>query len=310
MKFFSSLFLFLLGFALTSHSYQLLFRHNEFLKLMSSNQRGKTSIFSKGFDKSGTTVSYKSQNPSQKKDDTSSYSPKSSSEIPSLPLSLVNLSLHTPSFNLQYPNLRLIHADPPIFEIESFFEETLCDSFIRRAEDIGVRVASQTFSALTATARTSNTWYLHYKSVPELLSKAQRLTGIPIHHYEEPQIVRYELGQQFSWHYDAVPHTLLKNGGQRLVTLLVYLNDVEAGGATCFRDLNLKVQPKKGKALVFFPAFNNGSSDDRTLHAGQVAMDTKWIAQMYDFLHFLFFPFINSFLLNFVGGFMNDLMLP
>lgn len=285
MKFFSSLFLFLLSFALASHSYQLLFAHNEFGKLISSNQRGKTSIFSKGFGKSRTDISNK-KSPSQKKDDASSYSPKSSSEIPSLPLSLANLSLHTPSFNLQYPNLRLIHADPPIFEIDNFFEDMLCDSCILRAQDLGVRVASQTFSALTATARTSNTWYLHYKSVPELLSKAQKLTGIPIHHYEEPQIVRYELGQQFSWHYDAVPHTLLKNGGQRLVTLLVYLNDVEAGGATCFRDLNLKVQPKKGKALVFFPAFNNGSSDDRTLHAGQVAMDTKWIAQMYDFLWF------------------------
>ena len=37
--------------------------------------------------------------------------------------------------------------------------------------------------------------------------------------------------------YDAVPPTAMHNGGQRLCTLLVYLNDVEGGGCTAFRDL-------------------------------------------------------------------------
>ena len=41
----------------------------------------------------------------------------------------------------------------------------------------------------------------------------------------------------FSWHYDAVPPTMLVNGGQRVCTLLVYLNDVPEGGRTAFRDL-------------------------------------------------------------------------
>jgi hypothetical protein len=62
----------------------------------------------------------------------------------------------------------------------------------------------------------------------------------------------------------------------------VYLNDVKSGGSTCFKDLNLQIKPVKGKALLFFPSFADGSPDDRTMHAGQVAMDTKWIAQMYE----------------------------
>lgn len=68
--------------------------------------------------------------------------------------------------------------------------------------------------------------------------------------------------------------------GNRLATIIVYLNDVKSGGATCFKDLDLQIKPVKGKALLFFPSFVDGSPDDRTMHAGQVAMDTKWIAQM------------------------------
>ena len=51
-------------------------------------------------------------------------------------------------------------------------------------------------------------------------------------------MVRYRGGEKFGYHYDAVPPTLLGNGGQRAMTLLVYLNEPAAGGgATAFRDL-------------------------------------------------------------------------
>eukprot|EP00814_Leptocylindrus_danicus_P020812 CAMPEP_0116022142 /NCGR_PEP_ID=MMETSP0321-20121206/10810_1 /TAXON_ID=163516 /ORGANISM="Leptocylindrus danicus var. danicus, Strain B650" /LENGTH=143 /DNA_ID=CAMNT_0003493155 /DNA_START=170 /DNA_END=601 /DNA_ORIENTATION=- len=81
----------------------------------------------------------------------------------------------------------------------------------------------------------------------------------------------------------------MENGGQRIATLLVYLNsltDDQDGGATVFRDLKdsqgqqLKVRPKRGNALLFFPAtisgeydatgnVNNAVPDDRTLHKGE-----------------------------------------
>ena len=117
--------------------------------------------------------------------------------------------------------------------------------------------------------------------MPEFIHKASKLTGKPINTFEEPQIVLYEMGQQFSWHYDAIPKSLLDESGQRIATLLVYLNTVENGGATCFKDLNLQVQPVQGKALLFFPSLVDGKSDERTMHAGQVAFDTKFIAQIW-----------------------------
>jgi hypothetical protein len=71
------------------------------------------------------------------------------------------------------------------------------------------------------------------------------------------------------------------NGGQRVMTVLVYLNDVQQGGATAFPALNLQVQPRRGMALVFFPATVDGLLDRMALHAAMPAIDTKFISQVW-----------------------------
>jgi hypothetical protein len=187
---------------------------------------------------------------------------------------------HCPSMDFKYPGLRCVHSEPPIFEIDGFLPSELCDEYVQRAQDKGYMIKSQTFSTYAEVKRTSSTWYMPYESVPEFLNLANRLTGFPIECFEEPQIVRYELGQQFSWHYDSIPKSMQDESGNRIATLLIYLNDVKTGGATTFKDLGVQVQPVKGKAALFFPCFKDGKPDERTMHAGQVAMDTKWIAQV------------------------------
>ena len=71
------------------------------------------------------------------------------------------------------------------------------------------------------------------------------------------------------------------NGGQRVGTLLIYLNDVSVGGSTAFVNLELRCQPKQGKAIVFFPCFGDGMMDSRMLHAAEPAEDTKWVSQIW-----------------------------
>jgi hypothetical protein len=218
---------------------------------------------------------------SGKKTEKAPFNPVASDSIKPYYVSQLALSRYLPSVELHYPGLKAISLDPPVIEIDNFFSTKECDEYITFAQNLGTQIASQTFSPMTSTARTSTTWYLYYKHALGLIERANKLLGIPIHHFEEPQVVRYKLGEQFSWHLDAIPSQLVPKSGQRAATLLVYLNSVLAGGATCFKELNLKVQPVKGKALLFFPTFNDGQSDDRTLHSGQVAIDTKWIAQMW-----------------------------
>jgi prolyl 4-hydroxylase len=201
-----------------------------------------------------------------------------------------------PSPGREAMKLRLLHASPPVLAVEHFLSDVECQEIkdvtsstlngkIDSRET--VQVNSATLSSLATSVRTSTSWFCHYAQVPTLIAKARHVLGIPLQQMEEPQVVRYRPGEEFSWHYDEIPRTLLENGGQRVATLLVYLNNVERGGGTIFRDLKeeggtrLKVTPRIGSALLFFPAFADGKPDDRTLHKGEVTRDTKWICQMW-----------------------------
>jgi prolyl 4-hydroxylase len=204
--------------------------------------------------------------------------------------------------------LQLLHNDPPVFQVDNFFTPAECKSYVSmvdsnnngdRNDAKAVQITSPTFMN-SVSRRTSTTWFCRYDGVPTLLSKAQRLLNVDLNQMEEPQIVRYRTGEEFSYHYDEIPSMQLSNGGQRLATLLVYLNDLDEGrgGGTIFRDLTaankgkakrkgsnntnqLTVRPTTGTALLFFPSFKDGTPDVRTLHKGEVALDTKMIAQLW-----------------------------
>ena len=187
--------------------------------------------------------------------------------------------------------IHLLHQSPPVLRIDNFFTKDDCE-LIKAATFSAHQVNSATFTGALST-RTSTSWFCRFEDVPLLLAKANHVLNIPLETMEEPQLVRYQKGQEFSWHYDEVPASQLNNGGQRIATLLVYLNDLateDCGGGTAFRDLFLAdkktplvMKPKQGSALLFFPAFRDGTPDDRTLHRSEVMTcdSEKWIVQMW-----------------------------
>jgi len=201
-----------------------------------------------------------------------------------------------------FENVQVLHLDPLILQVDDFFSEKECDRYVEMSlapvNDHGNQKTVDSFQTRSKTVgtdstaksqRTSTTWFHYYKNVPELISKASRLVGLDsIDRWEEPQTVRYQRSEKFTWHLDALAPTD-DLGGQRLATLLVYLKDLELGGATIFRDLGpLKVQPKKGSALIFFPAaggIHETPFDIRTLHCGEIVPDItkndKWISQLW-----------------------------
>ena len=220
---------------------------------------------------------------------------------PSAPVGPLDLAKLPP-----FEKFRVLSIDPLILAVDDFFTAEECDKYIQLAMKPNpelaptVEIQSKTVgkNARDRAQRTSTTWFNHYNSTPELMGKASRLLGLTsIDRWEEPQIVRYRKGEKFTWHLDALAPDgeLASLGGQRIATLLVYLSDLseEQGGATMFRDLGgdegpLKVAPKKGSALLFFPAAGgipNVPFDIRTLHCGEaVAKDSsadKWISQLW-----------------------------
>ena len=97
---------------------------------------------------------------------------------------------HCPTFNIQYPGIRAVHSDPPVFEIDDFFSKEMCESYIAKSEK-GTEIACQPLAGASTTKRTSRTRYLDYEDSFEMISRAQILTGIDPKSYEEPQVVRY-----------------------------------------------------------------------------------------------------------------------
>jgi prolyl 4-hydroxylase len=109
----------------------------------------------------------------------------------------------------------------------------------------------------------------------------------PPEHFEPAQVTHYKFGQLYAAHYDAFDVTnapgleCAAQGGQRVATVLIYLNDVSSGGGTYFPKLDLRVQPKLGKAVIFFPCSLNGQLDPLALHTAEPAVEEKWVCQVW-----------------------------
>lgn len=118
-----------------------------------------------------------------------------------------------------------------------------------------------------------------------LVNRVQAYTGHPWDYWEAPVVTRYAPGAVFSKHGDASPTKGSEwdnMGGQRVVTCICYLNDVDHGGETYFDKLGFGVTPKQGCAVIFYPAdLKSWNADDRTTHESLPPVTEKWIVQMF-----------------------------
>jgi prolyl 4-hydroxylase len=102
-------------------------------------------------------------------------------------------------------------------------------------------------------------------------------------HGEGLQILRYRPGAEYRPHFDYFDpqHSgtarILERGGQRVGTLVIYLNTPDGGGGTTFPDAGLEVAPVRGNAVFF--SYDRAHASTRTLHGGApVTAGEKWVA--------------------------------
>ncbi len=139
--------------------------------------------------------------------------------------------------------------------------------------------------------RTSQGMFFPQNPKDRILKRVEKriadLTGLPVANGEAIQVLCYQAGGEYRPHYDFFPMNTpggaaqLARGGQRVATVIMYLNTPEAGGETIFPHANVKINvaPKKGMAILFYSCMPNGAVDPMTLHGGApVIQGEKWIA--------------------------------
>ena len=147
-------------------------------------------------------------------------------------------------------------------------------------------VATKTGGEEVNEDRTSNGMFFQ-RGENELVKRIEARIAVlldwPEENGEGLQVLHYRPGAEYKPHYDyfdpkepGTP-TILKRGGQRVGTLVMYLAEPEKGGGTTFPDVNLEVFPKRGHAVFF--SYERPHPSTRTLHGGApVLAGEKWIA--------------------------------
>src|SRR3546814_14903649 len=111
--------------------------------------------------------------------------------------------------------------------------------------------------------------------------KLSHFLGIDPAYGEPIQGQRYAVGQEFKPHTDYFDPkgsdfaTYCATAGNRSWTLMVNLNQPEAGGATRFIKIGQTIQPEPGKLLAWNNRLTTGHYNTATLHSTEMILEGK-----------------------------------
>ncbi|TKC81486.1 2-oxoglutarate-dependent dioxygenase [Trinickia terrae] len=143
-------------------------------------------------------------------------------------------------------------------------------------------------------ARTSEgTWFKRCEDafIERIDKRIASLMNWPLENGEGLQILHYKVGGEYRAHYDYFdPNTKgsavhIQRGGQRVATLVVYLNDVPDGGETTFPEAGITVGGRQGNAVYFRYMNDQRQLDPLSLHGGAPVREgekwvmTKWVRE-------------------------------
>ncbi len=178
---------------------------------------------------------------------------------------------------------------PRVIVFGSVLSDAECDELMALAGQRLARsetVKTETGASEVNEARTSDGMFFD-RGENELCRRIEArfaaLMRWPLENGEGLQVLRYRPGAEYKPHYDyfdpaqtGTP-TILKRGGQRVGTLVTYLNTPTRGGGTTFPDVGLEVAPVKGNAVFF--SYERAHPSTKTLHGGAPVVEgEKWVA--------------------------------
>ena len=180
-------------------------------------------------------------------------------------------------------------AEPRVMVFGNLLSSEECDEIIALARTRLARsetVQTATGATEVNEARTSQGMFFdrgEHAVCKRIELRMAALLNWPVENGEGLQVLRYGPGAEYKPHYDyfdpdqAGTPTILKRGGQRVASLVCYLNTPTLGGATVFPDVKLDVAPLKGNAVFF--SYDRPHPLTRSLHGGAPVIDgEKWVA--------------------------------
>ena len=175
------------------------------------------------------------------------------------------------------------------FIVENLLEKKLCQQIINQSKSH--LIESEIITGKNKNIRNSMQYWINKNDpiIKPLFDKICSIFNIPLDNAEYLQVVRYLPNQYFNEHHDSCCDNtdkcieFISRGGQRKLTVLIYLNNEFTGGETFFPNLRKKYKPKTGSAIIFSPlAINSFKCHPYALHAGlPVLTGEKWIANLW-----------------------------
>ena len=188
-----------------------------------------------------------------------------------------------------------------VLEIPNLLTSEECDKIIETANMLGLESSEVVDYGSDLTTKKDEK-YRKSKQVwipdnngsifQKIANITEKLTKLPVENQETLQVVSYDKGGHFEEHYDGCVYEdrtycdkLNRNGGERKATLLMYLNDDFEGGETEFVNINIKIKPKKGNAILFIDTTDDQINIKESMHRGcPVLNGRKWICTKW--IHF------------------------
>jgi len=204
------------------------------------------------------------------------------------------------SVNIKIGNIVPIVDDDNIFADinDNYILPTVHENFITPEEANYIIMKSENnfnesiiVSGLNLNIRKSMTAWIpkHDSVVKNIILRVCEMANVPFENAEYLQVVKYNENGYYNPHYDTVTNTsassndFLDQGGHRVITMLIYLNDNFTEGATKFVTLDKIIKPPKYGGILFY-TFDKEikKCHPKSLHAGlPIKTGTKYIANVW-----------------------------
>ncbi|KAI8466500.1 MAG: hypothetical protein J3K34DRAFT_524498 [Monoraphidium minutum] len=203
--------------------------------------------------------------------------------------------------------VRRLSWNPRAILFKHFLSDEECDHLInisRKELTKSTVVDMETGKPMDSEVRTSTGTFFqrgHDEVISKIEERVAQITMVPVENQEGLQILKYVDGQKYEPHADFFREKYNQDalhGGQRFMTVLMYLATPEEGGETVFPNAEFKStgddlsecakrglanKPYKGDALAFYSLTPEGIEDEMSIHGscptlkGEKWSATKWV---------------------------------